>query len=94
VIDIATRRQRIGQAFDDEVRHVFDVYEAACAWRDDRQQRTDNLSWRDREAAHRLIAAVDATRRPNCPRCGSIPGDNGVSGCGACVPAVTRTSEE
>ena len=38
------------------------VYEAACAWRDDRAQVEGALLTRDREAADRLAAAVDAAR--------------------------------
>lgn len=38
------------------------VYEAAGAWRDDRAEIADVLLTRDRGAADRLIAAVDAAR--------------------------------
>jgi hypothetical protein len=38
------------------------VYEAACAWRDDRAQIEEALLTRDRGAADRLAAAVDAAR--------------------------------
>lgn len=40
------------------------VYEAACAWREDRAQIAGALLWRDRGAADRLIAAIDAARIP------------------------------
>lgn len=39
------------------------VYEAACAWRDDRAEIAGALLTRDRGAADRLIAAVDDARR-------------------------------
>ena len=38
------------------------VYEAACAWRDDRAEIAVALLTRDRGAADRLIAAVDTAR--------------------------------
>lgn len=38
------------------------VYEAACAWRDDRAQIESALLTRDHGAADRLAAAVDTTR--------------------------------
>lgn len=68
MIDIENLRRRIGQEFDgechltaDEARLVFDVYEAACAWRDDRDQSPGTLLLRD-QLADRLVAAVDAAR--------------------------------
>ena len=79
MIDIATLRRRIGQEFDDachlsaeEARCLFDVYEAACTWRDDRGEIAGALLTRDPRHGHyavhadkaddRLIAAVDAVR--------------------------------
>ena len=38
------------------------VYEAACTWRDDRAEIAGALLTRDRGAADRLIAAIDAAR--------------------------------
>jgi hypothetical protein len=38
------------------------VYEAACAWRDDRAEIAGALLTRDRGAADRLCAVVDAAR--------------------------------
>ena len=38
------------------------LYEAACAWRDDRAQIAGALLTRDRGAADRLVVAVDAAR--------------------------------
>jgi len=38
------------------------VYEAAIAWREDRAQVAGALLWRDRDAADRLIATIDAAR--------------------------------
>ena len=39
------------------------VYEAACAWRDDRAQIAGALLTRDHGARDRLVAAIDAARR-------------------------------
>ena len=69
MIDVANLRRRIGQEFEnechltaDEARLVFDVYEAACAWRADRGEIAGALLTRDRGATDRLIVAVDTAR--------------------------------
>lgn len=68
-------RARIGQEFDGEchltaaeARLLFDVYETACPWRADRGQIEGTLLWRDREAADRLVAAVDVADGGELPR--------------------------
>ena len=69
MIDVEQLRRQIGQEFEnechltaDEARFVFDVYEAACAWRDVAGQgRVGDLVAVD-GAADRLIAAVDSAR--------------------------------
>ena len=65
MIDVEKLRRQIGQEFEnechltaDEARFVFDVYEAACAWRDDRA----SALWTRDQADDRLIATVDAAR--------------------------------
>lgn len=69
MIVVETLRRRIGQEFDgechltaDEAHRLIDVYEAACAWRDDRAEIAGALLTRDYKAADRLNAAVDAAR--------------------------------
>ena len=69
MIDIAALRRRIGQEFDDEchlsaedARCIFDVYEAACTWRDDRGEIAGRSATRADAADDRLIAVVDAAR--------------------------------
>jgi hypothetical protein len=45
----------------DETRLLFDVYEAACAWRDTRDLARD-APWREDAAAERLCAAINTAR--------------------------------
>jgi hypothetical protein len=68
MITVENLRRRIGQEFEnechltaDEARRIFDVYEAACAWRD---EVTGGMLTREDAAADRLITAVDAARIP------------------------------
>ena len=69
MIDVENLRRRIGQEFEnacrltaDEARRVFDVYEAACAWRDRLTTDGDGRTWGDNRDWARLTSAVDAAR--------------------------------
>jgi len=69
-LNIVNLRERIDQEFTGgchltaaEARLLFDVYEAACAWRNDRGQIEGKLLIRDRGATDRLVAAIDTARR-------------------------------
>jgi len=69
MIDIGNLRARIGQEFDgechltaDEARLVFDVYEAACVWREVTSGKYPHDLVAVDAAADRLTDAVDAAR--------------------------------